>query len=123
MVVVTVVDHDIAAVAHIIAISMMAERLQGVTVSEPTAQQFLTHLGIQDPSGFSQQTDLESLCKMWLAQVEREHHPAMLIEALILTRGLGRHASELACMSGSKDFTYAVQINSVLSYFRSYLFS
>ena len=73
----------------------MADRLKVVGITAEKAVQFAKNLGVADPSKYAQITKLGVVCEQALK--ERIHEPQKVVEALIVTKGLGRYAKGLVC--------------------------
>ena len=73
----------------------MIMKLEGVPLSEGTAQDFAVNLGASKPSSCVSLTTIAQVCQE--VQKEKFIPPQELIKAMVVTKGLGRYASSLAC--------------------------
>ena len=73
----------------------MADRLKEVGITAEKALQFAKNLGVADPSKYAEITNLGVVCEQ--ALVERIYEPQKMVEALIVTKGLGRYVKGLVC--------------------------
>ncbi len=70
--------------------------LRGKQVSEEMAKEFMAALGLDGSSPVSNETELGSICGEWMKR-SSACSPEVLVEALILTPGLGKFASGIVC--------------------------
>ena len=83
-------------------------KLEGIRVSTETAQEFVVNLGVTDVHSYSNFSDLKQICLTVMEQKE-VIYPEEIIQAMVLTKGLGQFASSLACKS-----TYDIFIDNKL---------
>lgn len=73
----------------------MAERLKDVDITADHARQLAECLNVSDTLKYAEITKLGVVCQQALD--ERLYEPQDLVEALIITRGLGRYVKGLVC--------------------------
>ena len=73
----------------------MADRLKEVNITASTALQLAKNLDVADTSKYAELTNLGVVCEQALE--ERQYEPQKLVEALIVTKGLGRYVKGLVC--------------------------
>lgn len=83
--------------SHFIALEGMVEKLDGKHVSLELANEFRVTLGLDDNDVPANQTDLGVICKQWILKKTAACSPEALVEALVLTPGLGKFASGIGC--------------------------
>ncbi len=80
-------------------------KLEGIRVSTETAQEFVVNLGVTDVHSYSNFSDLKQICLTVMEQKE-VIYPEEIIQAMVLTKGLGQFASSLACKSTCDKIIY-----------------
>ena len=82
---------------HNIALEGMVNKLNGKKVSPQLANEFRVCLRLDDSDVPADQTDLGIISKKWILKNTASCSPEALIEALVLTPGLGKFASGIGC--------------------------
>lgn len=85
-------------VFHNVALEGMVNKLKGKQVSPELAKEFQITLGLDDNDVPADQTDLGIISEKWILKKTASCSPEALVEALVLTPGLGRFASGIGCM-------------------------
>ena len=85
-------------VFHNVALEGMVNKLKGKQVSPQLAKEFQFTLGLDDNDVPAGQTDLGIISEKWILKKTAACSPEALVEALVLTPGLGRFASGIGCM-------------------------
>ena len=78
-------------------IESLSERIRA-PIDPETAEEFICNLSMkpEDVSG-EKLNDISKICWQWLVKMKKKCSADKLVEALILTRGLGRYVSDLCC--------------------------
>ena len=82
---------------HNVALEGMVEKLKGKQVSPQLANEFRVCLRLNENDVPADQTDLGNISKKWMLKNTASCSPEALIEALLLTPGLGKFASGIGC--------------------------
>ena len=85
-------------VFHNVALEGMVNKLKGKQVSPELAKEFQVTLGLDDSDVPADQTDLGIISNKWILKNTASCSPEALVEALVLTPGLGKFASGIGCM-------------------------
>ena len=80
-----------------IALERMVVKLKGKQVSLQLANEFRVSLGLDDNDDPANETDLGVISKQWILKKTAACSPEALVEALVLTPGLGKFASGIGC--------------------------
>ena len=84
-------------VLHNVALEGMVNKLKGKQVSPQLANEFQVCLKLDENDVAADQTDLSIISKKWILKNTASCSPEALVEALVLTPGLGKFASGIGC--------------------------
>ena len=84
-------------VPHNVALQGMVNKLKGNQVSPQLADEFRVCLRLDENDVSADQTDLSIISSKWILKNTASCSPEALVEALLLTPGLGKFASGIAC--------------------------
>ena len=82
---------------HNVALEGMVNKLNGKQVSPQLANEFRVCLRLDDSDVPADQTDLGIISNKWILKNTASCSPEALVEALVLTPGLGKFASGIGC--------------------------
>ena len=75
----------------------MVAKLKGKHVSEQMAKEFMQILGLDGSSDAYTETELSTICEHWMGERASACSPEALVEALVITPGMGKFASGIGC--------------------------
>ena len=73
----------------------MAQNIPRIEIERNVALELERHLDFGESC--TELNDISAICLKWIEEKKEKCTPHMMVKALLLTKGLGRYASRLAC--------------------------